>query len=49
MDPDQIEGAIKYAEKKGLNTRAIIPVDLFGLPSRYRIISELQRNIIFSF
>ena len=44
MDPDQIEGAIKYAEKKGLNTRAIIPVDLFGLPSRYRIISELAKK-----
>ena len=30
MDPNQIEDAIKHAENKGLNTRAIIPVDLFG-------------------
>ena len=44
MDPNQIEAAIKHVENKGLNTRAIIPVDLFGLPSRYRIISELANK-----
>ena len=43
MDPNQIEEAIKHAENKGLNTRAIIPVDLFGLPARHRIISELAK------
>ena len=44
MDPNQIEDAIKHAENKGLNTRAIIPVDLFGLPARYRIISDLAKK-----
>ena len=37
MDPNLIEDAILDAENKGLNTKAIIPVDLFGLPARYRI------------
>ncbi len=44
MDPNQIEDAIKHAENKGLNTRAIIPVDLFGLPARYRIISDMAKK-----
>ena len=44
MDPNQIENAIRHAEDKGLNARAIIPVDLFGLPARYRIISDLAKK-----
>ncbi len=44
MNPNYIESAIKHAENKGLNVKAIIPVDLFGLPSRYRIISELAHK-----
>ena len=44
MDPSYIENAIQLAEKKGLNTKAIIPVDLFGLPARYRIISEISKK-----
>ena len=44
MDPSYIEDAIQYAENKGLNTKAIIPVDLFGLPARYRIISEIAEK-----
>ena len=43
MDPSNIEDAIKLGEK-GLNTKAIIPVDLFGLPARYRIISEISKK-----
>ena len=41
IDPNGIEHAIEYAKKKGLNPKAIIPVDLFGLPSRYRLIEEI--------
>ena len=44
LNPDGIEGAIQYAENKGLNARAIIPVDLFGLPARYRIINEVAKK-----
>ena len=41
MDPSKIEGAIDYAKNKGLIPKAIIPVDLFGLPARYRLIQEV--------
>ena len=44
MNPDYIEDAIKDSEKKGLNAKAIIPVDLFGLPARYRLITELANK-----
>ena len=44
MDPRYIEDAIKHAENKGLNTKAIIPVDLFGLPARYRIINDIAKK-----
>tara|TARA_Y100001970_G_C14199131_1_gene840031 strand:- start:772 stop:1893 length:1122 start_codon:yes stop_codon:yes gene_type:complete len=44
LNPDGIEDAIQYAELKGLNPKAIIPVDLFGLPSRYRLIVDLAKK-----
>ena len=44
MDPSYIEDALKLAKNKGLNTKAIIPVDLFGLPARYRMITELAEK-----
>lgn len=44
MDPSYIEDAIQHAENKGLNAKAIIPVDLFGLPARYRIIAEVAEK-----
>ena len=44
MNPDCIEDAIKDSERKGLNAKAIIPVDLFGLPTRYRLIIELANK-----
>ena len=44
MNPDCIEDAIKDSERKGLNAKAIIPVDLFGLPVRYRLITELANK-----
>tara|TARA_Y100000816_G_C26043272_1_gene546560 strand:- start:33 stop:1160 length:1128 start_codon:yes stop_codon:yes gene_type:complete len=44
LNPDGIEEAIKDAKSKGLNVKAIIPVDLFGLPARYRLIKEVARK-----
>ena len=40
MDPDGIKGAVEKAIDKGLHPKAIIPVDLFGLPARYRLIEK---------
>ena len=47
LNPDFIKSAILDAEKKGLNVKAIIPVDLFGLPARYRLIEDIKKfNLI---
>ena len=43
INPLEIEKAIKIAKGRGLCPKAIIPVDLFGLPSRYRMIEEIAR------
>ena len=40
IDPAGIDDAVTLAHKKGLNPKAIIPADLFGLPARYRLIEE---------
>lgn len=44
IDPSQIEDGIKEAHKRNLSPKAIIPVDLFGLPARYRIIEEIAKK-----
>jgi dTDP-4-amino-4,6-dideoxygalactose transaminase len=44
INPDLIEPAILDAEKKGLNVKAIMPVDLFGLPARYRLIEDIAKK-----
>ncbi len=44
LNPDGIERAVQNAERKGLNTKAIIPVDLFGLPARYRLVNEVAKK-----
>ncbi len=44
INPDCIEDAIKDAENKNLTVKAIIPVDLFGLPARYRKITKLANK-----
>ena len=44
INPDGIEKAVKEAWEKGLNPRAIIPVDLFGLPARYRKIKRIAKE-----
>jgi dTDP-4-amino-4,6-dideoxygalactose transaminase len=35
IDPDLVGPAVEEARRKGLNPKAIIPVDLFGLPADY--------------
>ena len=44
INPNGIEKAIQEAERKGLIPKAIIPVDLFGLPARYRLIKDLAKE-----
>ncbi|MDC0917530.1 DegT/DnrJ/EryC1/StrS family aminotransferase [Candidatus Marinimicrobia bacterium] len=41
MNPDLIEDAIKKSDKK---IKAIMPVDLFGLPARYRMINDIAKK-----
>ena len=47
INPDGILKGIEEAKTKGLKPRAIIPVDLFGLPARYRLIEKiaLENNL----
>ncbi len=40
IDPAQISNGVEEALKKGLKPKAIIPVDLFGLPARYRLLEK---------
>ena len=44
INPDGIEQAIHKAKSRGLNPKAIIPVDLFGLPARYRLIEKIAKE-----
>jgi len=41
MNPSKIEEAIANSDK---NIKAIMPVDLFGLPARYRIIQDIAKK-----
>ena len=48
IDPDGLQNAYDYALSENLRPRAIIPVDLFGLPANYPFIQEFaNRNNIF--
>tara|TARA_B100000519_G_C14239692_1_gene436635 strand:- start:296 stop:1411 length:1116 start_codon:yes stop_codon:yes gene_type:complete len=44
INPDGIEQAIHNAKIRGLNPKAIIPVDIFGLPARYRLIEKIAKE-----
>ena len=46
IDPDLIEQGIEEAKRKNLKPRAIIAVDLFGLPPRYRKLKVKAKSII---
>ena len=40
IDPTKISKGVQDAISKGLRPKAVIPVDLFGLPARYRLLEE---------
>jgi len=44
INPSGLENAYDFAISKKLQPKAIIPVDLFGLPARYRLIEEFAKN-----
>lgn len=45
INPNGIPEAVKKAKGMGLNPRGIIPVDLFGLPARYRLIDDIAKEL----
>ena len=44
IDPNQISKAIINAKQKKLTPKAIIAVDLFGLPARYRLLQKVAKE-----
>jgi UDP-2-acetamido-2-deoxy-ribo-hexuluronate aminotransferase len=44
LDPNGLDKAYNEALSKGLNPKVIIPVDLFGLPARYRLINQFAKE-----
>ena len=44
LDPNGLETAYNKAVLEGLKPKAIISVDLFGLPARYRLIDEFAKS-----
>ncbi len=44
INPEEVENAIQHAENKGLKPKAIIGVDLFGLPARYRLLEKIAKK-----
>ena len=44
LDPNRLEEAYDKAVLEGLKPKAIISVDLFGLPARYRLISKFAKE-----
>lgn len=44
IDPGCIAGAVRDARERGLNPKAIIPVDLFGLPADYTRIESVSAD-----
>lgn len=45
LDPASVERCVEVAEKAGLNPKAIIAVDLFGLPANYKVLAELAYSL----
>ena len=44
INPSGLENAYNFAISKNLKPKAIIPVDLFGLPARYRLIEKFAND-----
>ena len=46
INPEKLSASYNETIQRDLNPKAIMPVDLFGLPARYRLIKELPRITI---
>ncbi len=44
INPENLSSALEQAFSKNLKPRAIMPVDLFGLPARYRLIDKFAKE-----
>ena len=44
INPENLSSALEEAFSKNLKPRAIMPVDLFGLPARYRLIDKFAKE-----
>tara|TARA_B100000575_G_scaffold27000_1_gene18250 strand:- start:60798 stop:61934 length:1137 start_codon:yes stop_codon:yes gene_type:complete len=44
INPEGLSSAFELAVSKNLKPKAIMPVDLFGLPARYRLIEKFAKN-----
>tara|TARA_Y100001958_G_C21226741_1_gene552220 strand:+ start:341 stop:1459 length:1119 start_codon:yes stop_codon:yes gene_type:complete len=44
INPEQLQKAYDLAISKNLTPKAIMPVDLFGLPARYRLIEKFAKD-----
>jgi len=44
LDPASLEAAIGHAATLGLKPKAVIPVDLFGVPADYRAVEAIARH-----
>ena len=44
INAESVIDALGYARKRGLKPKAIIAVDLFGLPARYRILEKIAKE-----
>ena len=44
INPEKINSALESAKDKGLTPKAIVSVDLFGLPARYRLLEKIAKE-----
>ena len=44
INPENLSRALDYSFSKNLKPKAIMPVDLFGLPARYRLIDKFAKK-----
>tara|TARA_Y100000591_G_scaffold257662_1_gene229772 strand:- start:1831 stop:2949 length:1119 start_codon:yes stop_codon:yes gene_type:complete len=44
INPERLQKAFDFALSRNLKPKAIIPVDLFGLPARYRLIEKFAKK-----
>lgn len=44
INPQELSKSLEFAYSKNLKPKAIMPVDLFGLPARYRLIEQFAKE-----